>query len=64
MLPIVQESARYFWRGFAVGDPRAVAVACREMHAIRRCKHLLQVALAVGKGLPQVKVTHPLLAAS
>ena len=24
-----------------VGDPRAVAVACREMHAIRRCKHLL-----------------------
>ena len=26
------------------------------MHAIRRCKHLLQVALAVGKGLPQVKV--------
>lgn len=39
-----------------VGDPCAVAVACREMHAIRRCKHLLQVALAVGKGLPQVKV--------
>lgn len=24
-----------------VGDPCAVAVACREMHAIRRCKHLL-----------------------
>ena len=39
-----------------VGDPCAVAVAGREMHAIRRCKHLLQVALAVGKGLPQVKV--------
>ena len=57
MLPIVQElSALYLGVVAQVGDPCAVAVACREMHAIRRCKHLLQVALAVGKGLPQVKV--------
>ena len=26
------------------------------MHAIRRCKHLLQVALAVCKSLPQVQI--------
>ena len=39
-----------------VGDPRAIAVAGAQMHTIRCGKHLLQVALAVRKRLPQVQI--------
>ena len=39
-----------------VGDPCAVAVAGREVHAVRRGDHLLQVALAVSQRLPQVQI--------
>ncbi len=39
-----------------VGDPCAVAVAGREVHAVRCGDHLFQVALAVSQCLPQVQI--------
>ena len=47
-----------------VSDPRAVAVARREVDAVRRSQHLFQVALAVGQRLPQIEVDTALSAAS
>ena len=39
-----------------VGDPCAVAVAGRKVHAVRCGDHLFQVALAVSQCLPQVQI--------
>ena len=39
-----------------VGEPGAIAVASRQVDAVRRCQHLFQVALTVGQGLPQVQI--------
>ena len=44
-----------------VSDPRAVAVARREVDAVRRSQHLFQVPLAVGQRLPQIEVDTALI---
>ena len=47
-----------------VGDPGTVAVARREVDAVRGGQHLFQVALAVGHSLPQVEVDAALVCAA
>ena len=44
-----------------IGHPRAVAVARREVDAVRRSQHLFQIALAVGQRLPQIEVDTALI---